>query len=521
MIRNEISQHSSILERDLDVVVYGKAGYPVVAFSTMSAPCTDFEDYGMIDALADLIDSEQIQLFCLSNVDDISWAADHHDMEWRIAMQEAYFNYLCDEALPLVHATNGSELRPLAIGVDVGATQAAILALRRPDLFQGCVALSGVYDASALMDDYMSDLVYDNSPVRFLTNMPADHPYVELYNERTLVFCCGKGHWEDDSVRTQGIIDDAFRVLGVNATCDYWGYDVNHDWYWWQKEMTYHLPAALESVKAELAAEAKAAEEPEVKAEVAEEPVKRAEESVKVAEPVAEAAAAAAATEAAAEPAAEAAPKTTTRRRSTSSSSKSTSSTGTASKSTSTRRSSTSKSTATKSTTAAKAATTEPAAEVAAEPAATEAAPKTTTRKRSTSSTSKSTSSTGTASKSTSTRRSSTSKTAAAKAAAAAETTPTPTAEATATAEAEATTTAPKSTSTRRSTSSTSKSTSSSSTRKSTSTRSSGTSTRKRSTTSTSAAAKAAAETPAAETPATEEKPAETTDTTPEASETK
>lgn len=519
MIRNEISQHSSILERDLDVVVYGKAGYPVVAFSTMSAPCTDFEDYGMIDALADLIDSEQIQLFCLSNVDDISWAADHHDMEWRIAMQEAYFNYLCDEALPLVHATNGSELRPLAIGVDVGATQAAILALRRPDLFQGCVALSGVYDASALMDDYMSDLVYDNSPVHFLTNMPADHPYVELYNERTLVFCCGKGHWEDDSVRTQGIIDDAFRALGVNATCDYWGYDVNHDWYWWQKEMTYHLPAALESVKAELAAEAKAAEEPEVKAEVAEEPVKRAEESVKVAEPVAEAAAAA--TEAAAEPAAEAAPKTTTRRRSTSSSSKSTSSTGTASKSTSTRRSSTSKSTATKSTTAAKAATTEPAAEVAAEPAATEAAPKTTTRKRSTSSTSKSTSSTGTASKSTSTRRSSTSKTAAAKAAAAAETTPTPTAEATATAEAEATTTAPKSTSTRRSTSSTSKSTSSSSTRKSTSTRSSGTSTRKRSTTSTSAAAKAAAETPAAETPATEEKPAETTDTTPEASETK
>lgn len=502
MIRNEISQHSSILERDLDVVVYGKAGYPVVAFSTMSAPCTDFEDYGMIDALADLIDSEQIQLFCLSNVDDISWAANHHDMEWRIAMQEAYFNYLCDEALPLVHATNGSELRPLAIGVDVGATQAAILALRRPDLFQGCVALSGVYDASALMDDYMSDLVYDNSPVHFLTNMPADHPYVELYNERTLVFCCGKGHWEDDSVRTQGIIDDAFRALGVNATCDYWGYDVNHDWYWWQKEMTYHLPTALESVKAELAAEAKAAEEPEVKAEVAE----------KAEEPAEKAAA-----EAPVEPVAEAAPKTTTRRRSTSSTSKSTSSTGTASKSTSTRRSSTSKSTAAKSTTAAKAAA-EPAA---AEPAA-EAAPKTTTRKRSTSSTSKSTSST---SKSTSTRRSSTSKTAAAKAAAATETAPAAepaaAAEAAATAEAEATTTAPKSTSTRRSASSTTKSTSSSSTRKSTSTRSSGTSTRKRSTSSTSAAAKAAAEAPAAEAPAAEEKPAETTDTTPEASETK
>ena len=267
MNRTLITQHSAILDRDFDVIVYGEGGYPVVAFPTMEAPATDFEDFGMTDALSELVDGGRVQLFCLSTCDEISFGAEHSDLEWRAAMQEAYFTYVTEEALPLVRELSGSDRLPLAVGVDTGATHAAVVALRRPDLWAGCVALSGEYDARDLFDDFSNEDVYANSPAQFLAQMPADHEYVEAYRARTLVFCCGQGQWEEDSQRTQGVLAEAFARLGVDATCDWWGWDVGHNWYWWCKEMAYLLPLALDDVQAKLAAAAEA--EPVAEAEVA------------------------------------------------------------------------------------------------------------------------------------------------------------------------------------------------------------------------------------------------------------
>ena len=267
MNRTLITQHSAILDRDFDVIVYGEGGYPVVAFPTMEAPATDFEDFGMTDALSELVDGGRVQLFCLSTCDEISFGAEHSDLEWRAAMQEAYFTYVTEEALPLVRELSGSDRLPLAVGVDTGATHAAVVALRRPDLWAGCVALSGEYDARDLFDDFSNEDVYANSPAQFLAQMPADHEYVEAYRQRTLVFCCGQGQWEEDSQRTQGVLAEAFARLGVDATCDWWGWDVGHNWYWWCKEMAYLLPLALDDVQAKLAAAAEA--EPVAEVEVA------------------------------------------------------------------------------------------------------------------------------------------------------------------------------------------------------------------------------------------------------------
>ena len=33
-----------------------------------------------------------------------------------------------------------------------------------------------------------------------------------------------------------------FREKGIEAWCDFWGPDVNHDWPWWFRQMRYFLP---------------------------------------------------------------------------------------------------------------------------------------------------------------------------------------------------------------------------------------------------------------------------------------
>ena len=251
MNRDWVAWRSDNLGRDMPLIVYGDAGYPVLVFPTQNSPCTNYEDFGMIDVLAPWIESRQIQLFCVDTIDPETWSAKDQDKALRAYKQEAFYRYVCDEVVPFVHNRNNSGLRPLCTGCSMGATHSAIFALRRPDLFQGCIALSGVYDSDYFFGPWCNDVLYANSPVHFLPNMPLDHPYVELYNQRQLVLCVGQGAWEDEGIRTLDILDKAFRRLGVEAWCDFWGYDVNHDWPWWVKQYQYFLPIVLEELQKE------------------------------------------------------------------------------------------------------------------------------------------------------------------------------------------------------------------------------------------------------------------------------
>jgi hypothetical protein len=157
---------------------------------------------------------------------------------------------------------------PLTTGCSMGATHAAIVTLRRPDLFQGCIALSGCYDAKYFFGGWMNETLYDNSPVHFMENLPADHPYVELLSKRDIIFCVGQGAWEDEGVRTTALLERYFAEKGIDAWFDFWGYDVNHDWPWWKKQITYFMPIVLEDIEkqqAEAAAAKKPARKPAAK----------------------------------------------------------------------------------------------------------------------------------------------------------------------------------------------------------------------------------------------------------------
>ena len=245
---------SAILGKDMHVNVYGKKGLPVIMFPTLEASPESLEEAGVVDELAEYLDSGIIQLFCTETVDQESWAADGDPKE-RAQRQETYYHYVVDELVPLVHKMSKSTARPLAMGCDMGATHAAIALLRRPDLFQGCVCLSGSYDSRRYFGDWMDATLYDNTPNAFLPQMPLDHPYVAVYNQRQLLFCTGQEASEADSLHCTREMDANLVRLGVEAWCDYWGGDVTHNWYWWKKQLRYFLPIVLADVEKTTAAE--------------------------------------------------------------------------------------------------------------------------------------------------------------------------------------------------------------------------------------------------------------------------
>ena len=138
----------------------------------------------------------------IDTLDKETWSDTNGDPYWRIRRYEQWLHYIVDEAVPklryLSKERNGWDDLPgvIAFGCSLGATHAVNLYLRRPDIFCGCLALSGIYTAHYGFGDYMDELVYMNSPVDYMRNFPEDHPYMELYRSQKAVICCGQGAWE-------------------------------------------------------------------------------------------------------------------------------------------------------------------------------------------------------------------------------------------------------------------------------------------------------------------------------------
>ena len=243
--RRLITHYSNALQKEMKVLVYGRSGVPFLGFPTQDAMCDNYENFRMIDTMSDDLERGRMQLFCVDSVDRESWSAKGGDGAARAWRQEQYYHYIVDEVIPLISEINPSGILPVPMGFSMGGSHAAIVFLRRPELFSGMLAISGIYDADYFFDGYMDSVLYDSSPVHFLANMPADHPYIPIYNSKEIIFCVGQGAWEDEGIRTLRRLQDIFHMKGIQAWTDFWGFDVNHDWPWWYKMVTYFLPRFL------------------------------------------------------------------------------------------------------------------------------------------------------------------------------------------------------------------------------------------------------------------------------------
>ena len=237
---------SSYLNREMEFKVYGHGGKSVLFIPCQGGRFFDFENFKMLDAWADWIESGQCRVFSVDCIDNEAWAAQGADNRWRIENHERWYNYIVNELVPTIHyiACNGDPI--MTFGCSMGAMHAANLYYRRPDLFDSCFAISGLYDNKLFFGDYCDDLVYNNCPCLYLQNMPQDHWYMDLYRSQKSLVVCGQGAWEEPLLESTRWLDTVCRSKGIPTRFEYWGYDVNHDWPWWFKMVKTYLPWLLD-----------------------------------------------------------------------------------------------------------------------------------------------------------------------------------------------------------------------------------------------------------------------------------
>lgn len=244
-----LKHYSSYLYREMEIKIYGHAGKPVLFIPCQGGRFFDFENFQMLDHWAHWIEEGKCTVYSIDTIDNETYANKAGDCRHRIELHEDWYNYVIEEVVPTIRhlsgERNGYDQMLTAFGCSMGAMHAANFFFRRPDLFDQVFAISGVYDSRDAFGDYMDDLVYQNTPVEYLMNMPADHPYIRMYNERQIIIVVGQGAWEDVLKASTGWLKWVLEQKGIHATVDFWGHDVDHNWPWWYKMVAHYVPRLL------------------------------------------------------------------------------------------------------------------------------------------------------------------------------------------------------------------------------------------------------------------------------------
>ncbi|MFA5624516.1 MAG: alpha/beta hydrolase-fold protein [Bradymonadales bacterium] len=231
--------YSPSLHKDMEVNVYGHSGKPIVVFPSSGGSFHEFEDFGMVGVVNDLIDQGRITLFTPGSADNESWLNKSMHPADRAHRHNAYDAYIIRELIP--YAANYAQRGDfLATGCSLGAYHAMNFFLKHPDVFNAVIALSGCYQLSYFVGDYVNDDIYFNSPLLYLPNCN-DPWFIDKYRNSSIIACTGQGAWEEEMIRDTRALAHIFSAKGIPAWCDFWGHDVNHDWPWWKIQFPYFL----------------------------------------------------------------------------------------------------------------------------------------------------------------------------------------------------------------------------------------------------------------------------------------
>jgi esterase/lipase superfamily enzyme len=232
---------SPILGHDMELKVYGYFGKPVLVFPAQGGSFHEFEDFGMINVLSPFIEAGQIKIFTVNSLDGQTWSNWQAHPADRARRHQDYDRYIVEEVAPFMRRhCGGTDQKFLTTGVSMGAYHAVNFFFRHPDVFDTVIALSGLYQLSYFIGDYMDENVYFNTPLAYLPELE-DPWYIDQYRQSKIIVAAGQGAFEDEMLADTRALKQILDRKEIPNWIDIWGGDVNHDWPWWHKMLPYFL----------------------------------------------------------------------------------------------------------------------------------------------------------------------------------------------------------------------------------------------------------------------------------------
>jgi esterase/lipase superfamily enzyme len=239
MHRQLTSWHSPSLNREMPVAVYGWNGFALLMIPTAAADYLEYERFQLMDAIAPFINGGKCKVYSINSINNESWM--NYGMNGRDKMIRhlAFNDYVYNELVPFIKSTTSWDTPIFTCGASFGALHSANLFFKRPDLINGCLAMSGVYDLTEYTRGYYDDDVYFNSPIHYMPNLNDHNILEQIRRSHHIHFVTGSGEYEDPEAnrRFTGVLYSK----GINYELDIWGQDVRHDWPAWRAMLPHYL----------------------------------------------------------------------------------------------------------------------------------------------------------------------------------------------------------------------------------------------------------------------------------------
>ena len=228
---------SDRLGRPMEMLVFGHAGLPVLTFPTSSGRFSDFEDCGMVGALAAKIEAGHLQLFCVDSIDAESWYNLKLPPRLRVARHLQYERYILEEVVPVIRSKN-IHASLLAMGCSLGGYHAVNIAMRHPDTITGFLSLSGAFDLTGFLDGYYDQDCYFNLPMHYLPNL-TDAWYLDRF-KRNCNYVLATG-WDDHCLAQNQTLATVLAAKAIPHELFIWDTRDTHNWPIWQRMAKQYL----------------------------------------------------------------------------------------------------------------------------------------------------------------------------------------------------------------------------------------------------------------------------------------
>ena len=231
MKEEHVKWYSNNLGRDIETLVYGHQGYPVLIFPSSQGRFYEAKDFKLIDSISWFIEQGKIKVYCPDSIDSGSWYNKGIHPADKVKTHIGYDRFIHDELIEKMRYETG--ISQICItGPSFGAYHALNYAFRHPEKVSHLFALSGKYDIKSFLGWYYDDNTYFNNPADFMQH--ADNP--ELWNMKIILSAGEHDICKDATIHMSEILN--------NKGIEHW-LDIRegavHDWPLWRETLPHYL----------------------------------------------------------------------------------------------------------------------------------------------------------------------------------------------------------------------------------------------------------------------------------------
>lgn len=232
MVREIHQWHSPALNKEMPMAVYGHYGFALLMVPTAAADYLEYERFELIDHLKPFLDAGKLKIFSVNSINTESWMNKEMEGAHKAIRQNQFNEYVFNEVVPFIKSMTSQDTPIITCGASFGAFHSMNLFLKRPDLINGVIAMSGVYDLMEYTNGFYDEQVYFNSPMHYIPNL-TDHGTLEQIRRGKIILATGSGNHEDPEANRR--FSAVLHSKSIPHDLEVWAEDIHHDWHTWRK----------------------------------------------------------------------------------------------------------------------------------------------------------------------------------------------------------------------------------------------------------------------------------------------